>query len=116
MKKYLLLVTFSVCFLFSRAQSLKKVPISNSGCSVYTFCDFKFEKDYSEDTAHKIDEEIHALVHESYDRAKSLISEHRDKLDMLAARLIEKETIDIEEARVLLNIPEHKSTLHQDAS
>ena len=51
MKKYLLLLTFSFCFLFSRAQSLKKVPIGNSGCSVYTFCEFKFEKDYSEDSS-----------------------------------------------------------------
>ncbi|HEY6064226.1 MAG TPA: hypothetical protein VIV35_11485, partial [Chitinophagaceae bacterium] len=43
--------TFSLCFLFSHAQSLKKVPISNSGCSVYTFCDFRFGKEYSEDSS-----------------------------------------------------------------
>ncbi len=51
MKKYSLLLACSLCFLFSHAQSLKKVPISNSGCSVYTFCDFNFEKEYSEDSA-----------------------------------------------------------------
>ena len=51
MKKYSLLIAFSVCFLLSRAQTLKKVPISNSGCSVFTFCEFKFEKDYSEDSS-----------------------------------------------------------------
>ena len=35
-------------------------------------------------------------------------------MDLLAKRLIEKETIDIEETRVLLNIPEHKANLHTD--
>ena len=51
MKRYSLLFTFSLCFLFSQAQSLKKVPISNSGCSVYTYCVFNFEKEYSEDSS-----------------------------------------------------------------
>ena len=55
------------------------------------------EKDYSEETARKIDEEIHNLVHESYEKAKKLLLDHRDKMDLLARRLIEKETIDIEE-------------------
>jgi len=35
-------------------------------------------------------------------------------MDVLAKRLIEKETIDIEEARVLLMLPEHKINLHTD--
>lgn len=51
MKRHLLLLVFFFCFLFSHAQSLKKVPISNSGCSVYTFCEFRFEKEYSEDSS-----------------------------------------------------------------
>jgi hypothetical protein len=51
MKRYSLLLAFSLCFLFSHAQSLKKVPIGNSGCSVYAFCEFKFEKQYSEDSS-----------------------------------------------------------------
>ena len=51
MKRSSLLIAFSLCFLFSHAQPLKKVPISNSGCSVYTYCDFRFEKEYSEDSS-----------------------------------------------------------------
>ncbi len=51
MKRSPLLLAFSLCFLFTPAQSLKKVPISNSGCSLYTFCDLKFEKKYSEDSS-----------------------------------------------------------------
>lgn len=51
MKRCSLLLAFSLCFLFSYSQSLKKVPISNSGCSVYTFCTIPFEKQYSEDSS-----------------------------------------------------------------
>ena len=51
MKRYSLLLVFSLCFLFSPAQGLKKVSISNTGCSLYTFCPFQFEKQYSEDSS-----------------------------------------------------------------
>ena len=51
MKRYSLLLAFSLCFFFSRAQSFKKVLISNSGCSLYVYCDFNFETEYSEDSS-----------------------------------------------------------------
>jgi hypothetical protein len=51
MKRWFFLVGFSFCFLFAHTQSLKKIPISNSGCSVYTYCDFQFETEYSEDSS-----------------------------------------------------------------
>ena len=55
MKRHTLLLVFLLCFLFSHAQSLKKVPISdsfnNSGCYLYTYCDFQFETEYSEDSS-----------------------------------------------------------------
>lgn len=51
MKKCVLLLAFSFCFLFSYGQVIKKVAISNSGCSVYTYCTFEFEKEYSPDSS-----------------------------------------------------------------
>lgn len=51
MKKASLLFALSFCFLFSHAQTIKKVPISNSGCSIYTYCTFQFEKEYSPDSS-----------------------------------------------------------------
>ncbi|MFP4472742.1 MAG: ATP-dependent zinc metalloprotease FtsH [Candidatus Omnitrophota bacterium] len=62
-------------------------------------------KDYSEDTAQKIDHASRALVNEAYTRAKELLTKNRDKLDAIANYLIDKEIIDIEEARRLLNMP-----------
>ncbi len=66
------------------------------------------EKDYSDSTAKMIDGEIDELVAEAYERAKKLLLENRDKLVLLAQRLIEKEVIDIDEARTLLGIPDNK--------
>ncbi len=66
------------------------------------------EKDYSDATAKMIDEEVDVLVDEAYQRAKKILSENRDKMELLARRLIEKEVIDIDDARILLNMPDHK--------
>ena len=50
-------------------------------------------RDYSEETARKIDSEINNLVMQSYKRAKSVLTEHIDVLHKLAEQLLEKETI-----------------------
>lgn len=63
-------------------------------------------KDYSEETANHIDTEVKKLVDDAYQRAKTLLTENRDKLEIIAQRLIEKEIIDIDEARALLGIPD----------
>ncbi|MFO7716619.1 ATP-dependent zinc metalloprotease FtsH [Desulfosarcina sp.] len=50
-------------------------------------------RDYSEETARKIDEEVNSLVMRSYERARSVLTEHIDVLHKLAKQLLEKETI-----------------------
>jgi cell division protease FtsH len=52
------------------------------------------ERDYSEDTARVIDEEIHRLVSELEDKARRLLEENRDKLDALAGALLKHETLE----------------------
>lgn len=51
MKKIGLLLLFCIPALLSRSQTLKKITISSSGCSAYVFCDYKFEKQFSEDSS-----------------------------------------------------------------
>jgi cell division protease FtsH len=50
-------------------------------------------RDYSEETAKKIDEEINKLVKKAYNRAKKVLEENLDVLHSLAERLLEKETV-----------------------
>ena len=54
---------------------------------------FFMDKPYSDDTAKLIDKEISILVENQYKRAKKILSEHKDKLDQLAQKLLEKEVI-----------------------
>ncbi len=52
-----------------------------------------FTKPYSDDTARVIDEEVSKMVESQYQRALQLLEENKDKLDQLAAKLLEKEVI-----------------------
>jgi len=51
-------------------------------------------QDFSEDTARRIDAEVNRLLRECYRQASDILHQHRDKLDLLANLLIEKETLD----------------------
>lgn len=62
--------------------------------------EYNFGKPYSEQTAKMIDEEISKIIENQYQRALTILTENRDKLDALAAKLLEKEVIfreDLEE-------------------
>jgi len=66
--------------------------------------DLMQQKDYSEETAKEIDEEVRNLVNQAYIRAKNLLTKNHDKLDKLARALVEKEVLDIDETRELLGM------------
>lgn len=55
--------------------------------------EYGFGKPYSEETAKKIDAEVSKIVEGEYDRAKDLLRNNREKLDLLAQKLLEKEVI-----------------------
>ncbi len=52
------------------------------------------QRNYSEEVAEAIDTEVRRLVREAHDRAREIVRTYRAKLDELANRLIEKETVD----------------------
>jgi len=63
-------------------------------------------KDYSENTAMEIDEEIKGIVNEVYERAKSILEKKKDILENVAGILLEKEVIEGEELRRLIKYQE----------
>ena len=72
-------------------------------------------RDYSEDTARMIDEEINKLIKDAYQRAGEVLNEHIDILHKLAELLLEKETVLgkeldelIKELRPGIELPSHK--------
>lgn len=65
-------------------------------------------KNYSEETANEIDNEIKRIIIESYEKAKNILSENIDKLHEIANVLLEKETLSGEELSELLGTGEVK--------
>jgi cell division protease FtsH len=55
------------------------------------------QRDYSEAVAEIIDEEVKKIVDEAYQRALNILNEKRDRVEVVAQRLLEVETIDYEE-------------------
>jgi len=62
-------------------------------------------RDYSDETAQKIDKEVRYIVESALKKAKDLLTEHKDHLELLAATLMEKETLDDAQVRELLGLP-----------
>ena len=58
---------------------------------------------YSEETAREIDTEVRRIVRTAHERARTLLTEHRETLDRVARRLLEKEVIEGEELRQIVS-------------
>ena len=63
--------------------------------------DFAQSQDYSEGTAIRIDQEIKRIVTENYDRARNLLSTHKEELIRIAEELLIREVLDAEQVRRL---------------
>ncbi|MEW6327812.1 MAG: ATP-dependent zinc metalloprotease FtsH [Thermodesulfobacteriota bacterium] len=59
-------------------------------------------KEYSEETARQIDDEVRKLIGSCYERAKEILTEKKEKLDMLSKLLLEKEVVEGEELKKLV--------------
>ncbi|MBI3599227.1 MAG: ATP-dependent zinc metalloprotease FtsH, partial [Nitrospinae bacterium] len=61
------------------------------------------KSEFSEETAKIIDEEVKKIISETYTRVKEIIAKKRDKLDIIAKLLLEKEVIEGDELRKIIN-------------
>jgi cell division protease FtsH len=74
-------------------------------------------RDYSEDTAIKIDGEVRKLVNQGYETAKNILEGNRDTLQKIAASLLEREVLDASEVMMLVEgkeLPPMKSPSKPD--
>ena len=70
-------------------------PINYSSSEeVFLGKDFGAKQSYSEETANEIDSEVKRIVHDGYEMAQKLLTEHREQLLAVADALMELETID----------------------
>ena len=87
---------------FGMSERIGPVALGRSQGGMFLGRDIAAERDFSEDTAATIDEEVSQLVEDAYRRATEVLSNNRAVLDELAELLVEKETVDAEQLQELL--------------
>ena len=76
----------------------------HSSDEVFLGRDFSSGKNYSEQTAASIDDEIRNIISDSYDRCKTILTEHIDKLHFVAQFLLKNESMDEEQFRAAIEM------------
>lgn len=89
---------------FGMSERLGHVTLGKHHDMIFLGRDISEERNYSEATAHVIDEEVHRIVDQAYTTAKEIIDKNIDKLDLLSKTLLEKEVMEAEEVKKLLGI------------
>jgi len=74
--------------------------------------DFGEQRNYSDDIAKIIDEEVRAIIERAYERAREVLTIHRSKLDALAEKLVAEETVDGPEFEALFSDLPAKTNTH----
>lgn len=88
---------------FGMSTKLGPITFGNRhGGSVFLGRDMMEERNYSEEIAYEIDKEVDAIVTSAYDDVKSIMTTHIDRLHALATALLERETLDADEVRLLM--------------
>jgi len=87
---------------FGMSDRLGPVALGRSNGNVFMGRDIASDRDFSNETAAAIDEEVRNYVDQAYSRAKKVLIENRHILDRLAEMLIEKETVEADELQKVL--------------
>jgi len=90
---------------YGMSQRLGNRTFGRSHGPIFLGRDLVEEKDYSDETAKIIDEEIHKIIEECYKRAKEILLENKEKLIKLAEALLEKEVLNVDEVKKIIEIP-----------
>ena len=78
------------------------ISLGSEGEPLFLGREIAQHKDFSEETAKRIDEQINKILGECMEDATRILTEHKDQLDMLAQALVSRETLDDNEVRELL--------------
>ena len=88
---------------FGMSDKLGPQTFGEASHEVFLGRDFSANADYSPEVAYEIDKEIRRLIDDGYAKAREIVMERREHLDLMAEVLIERETVDKEELEALLS-------------
>ncbi len=95
---------------FGMSEKLGHMVFGKPHENIFLGRDLGEERDYSDETARIIDEEVKKIVDECYASAKKLLTGHQKELEALANRLLEKEVVCDDEAREMLGLKAGKES------
>lgn len=87
---------------YGMSETLGPINYGGDNQEVFIGRDYGHIKNYSEETAGRIDEEVSRLINDAYKRTEDILKEHMDKLELVANTLMEKEKLDKDEFRDLI--------------
>ena len=88
---------------YGMSERIGTITLGSSQEEVFLGRDFASQKEYSEETAGLIDEEVKSIIDFAYKKAQEILQGHMDKLTAVANVLLEKEKIDGEEFDEIFN-------------
>ena len=88
---------------YGMSENIGPVSYTSENHEVFLGRDYGSAKNYSENIAFEIDKEIHSIVSNAYKRCEKILTDHTDKLHILADYLIKHEKIDAEGFEKLMN-------------
>ncbi|MBP7055460.1 MAG: cell division protein FtsH, partial [Candidatus Omnitrophica bacterium] len=87
---------------FGMSEKLGHLTFGHREEQIFLGRDIIEERNYSDQTALVIDQEVRKIIEDSYKRAKDELTKHKDKLKALADKLLEREVMEVAEIRTLL--------------
>ena len=96
---------------FGMSDRLGLVTLGKKQHEVFLGREIVEDKNYSDEIAYAIDQEVRSIIDDSFDAAKKILTEHRDRLEEITALLLEKEVLEGDELEELLGYPKkaHRS-------
>ena len=88
---------------YGMSDKLGPMQFGQAQGQVFLGRDINNEQNYSDAIAYEIDLEIQSIIKECYARAQKILTENRDKLDLIATTLLEVETLDAEQIKHLID-------------
>ena len=88
---------------YGMSEKIGPITLGHRQEQVFLGRDFAAEPNYSDEVAFQIDQEVRRLIDEAHQRAEEILKDQRDRLDVIAKILVEKETVDKDELEGLLD-------------
>lgn len=92
----------SMIMEYGMSDAIGPIAYGEENHQVFLGRDLNRERNYSEEIAGEIDREVRRYIEEAYEACRTIIVENRDKLDLIAKELLERETLSAAELEELM--------------